>query len=238
MNKYFSFCSISIIAAFFFISCKGPKSAIQDDHLPQSLLWKIESPHQSQPSYLIGTIHMIPKEDYFLPSGLDEAFDHSHKVVFEIDLDEMSEVGSMMGMLSNLMMKNGVTLKDLLTDQEYSEVSTYFDKMGIPMFLLGNVKPMFLSMLAEVNINPSDMESENLVSYEMELYDRAQKSKKDVDGLETMDYQMSLFDSIPYKEQAKMLIEAVHGTNTESDMFDKPLDLYNQLNINVMDSMA
>ncbi len=159
-------------------------------------------------------------------------------MVFEIDLDEMSEVGSMMGMLSNLMMKNGVTLKDLLTDQEYSEVSTYFDKMGIPMFLLGNVKPMFLSMLAEVNINPSDMESENLVSYEMELYDRAQKSKKDVDGLETMDYQMSLFDSIPYKEQAKMLIEAVHGTNTESDMFDQTLDLYKQQNIEGMVNMV
>jgi uncharacterized protein YbaP (TraB family) len=238
MNKYFSFCSISIIAAFFFISCKGPKSAIQDDHLPQSLLWKIEGAGLSQPSYLFGTIHMIPKEDYFLPSGLDEAFDKSHKVVFEIDLDEMSEMGSMMGMLSNLMMKDGVTLKDLLTAQEYNEVSAYFDKMGIPMFLLGNVKPMFLSMLTEVNINPSDMESENLVSYEMELYDRAQKSNKDVDGLETMNYQLSLFDSIPYKEQAKMLIDAVHGTNTESDMFDQTLDLYKQQNIEGMINMV
>jgi len=193
---------------------------------------------QAQPSYLFGTIHMIPKEDYFLPSGLDEAFALSKDVIFEIDLDEMSGIGSLMGMLSNLMMKDGTTLKDLLTDQEYNEVSAYFDKMGIPMFLLGKVKPMFLAMLAEVNLDPTEMQSDEIISYEMELYERAQTADKEVGGLETMKYQMSLFDSIPYKDQAMMLLDAVRGTNTDSDMFDQTVELYKHQNIEGMLNMV
>ena len=190
-----------------------------------------------EPSYLFGTIHMIPQDDYFLPSGTKEAFDKSKGVVFEIDLDEMSGMGSLMGMLSNLMMKDGTSLEDLLTEQEYNEVSTYFEKMGIPMFLLGKVKPMFLSMLAEINMDPSELQSDDVISYEMEFYEQAQAAGKEVNGLETMKYQMSLFDSIPYKDQAQILLDAVRGSNTESDMFDQTVELYKQQNIEAMVAM-
>jgi len=139
-----------------------------------------------------------------------------------------------MGMLSNLMMKDGTTLIELLTDDEYNEVAAYFDKMGIPMFLLGKVKPMFLSMLAEVNLDPTEMQSDEIISYEMELYERAQTAEKGVGGLETMRYQMSLFDSIPYKDQAMMLLDAVRGTNTDSDMFDQTVEFYKHQNIEGM----
>ncbi len=238
MNKYFSFFSITLFSALLLVSCKGPKAATKaPEALPHALLWKIEMADQP-PSYLFGTIHMIPKEDYFLPSGLDEAFDKSKHVVFEIDLDEMSGMESLMGMLSNLMMKDGTTLEQLLTPDEYKEVTAYFDKMGIPMFLLGKVKPMFLSMLAEVNMDPAQMQSDEMVSYEMNLYDRAQKSKKDVGGLETMAYQISLFDSIPYKDQAKMLVDAVRGTNADTDSYDQTVELYKQQNIEAMIDMV
>ncbi|MDQ3017749.1 MAG: TraB/GumN family protein, partial [Bacteroidota bacterium] len=213
-------------------SCNTTKSAVDDQKpLPSALLWKIEHPDMKQPSYLFGTIHMIPKEDFFYPSGLEEAYDKSNQVVFEIDLDDMSGIGSLMGMLSNILMKDGMTLNKLLSPSEYNEVAAYFEEMGLPMFMLSKVKPMFLSMLAEVNINPEEMESGEIISYEMEIYDRAQKDKKTVSGLETMDYQMSLFDSIDYKDQALMLLDAVRGTTGEGDAFDETVELYKNQDI-------
>lgn len=239
MKKYLPYISLSFLTVLFLTSCSGPKAVQQDtDKLPNALLWKIEGKGMKDPSYLFGTIHMITQEDYFLPEGLDEAFDKSKKVVFEIDLDEMSDMGSMMGMLTNLMMKDGMTLKKLLTPDEYKEVAAYFEEMGLPMAMLGKVKPMFLSMLAEVNMDPNAMESEEIISYEMELYDRANQDSKDVGGLETMAYQMSLFDSIPYKEQASMLLDAVRGTNLESDMFDQTVALYKTQDIEAMVNMV
>lgn len=228
-----------LFSSFFLESCKGPKAAVAEtDTLPDALLWKIEHKDLQKPSYLFGTIHMIPQEDFFLPAGLEEAFEKSERVVFEIDMDDMSDMGSLMGMMSGLMMKDGMTLQKLLTPAEYAEVSAYFEAMGLPMFLLGNVKPMFLSMLAEINLDPAAMQSDDIVSYEMELYDKANTSSKDVGGLETMAYQMSLFDSIPYKDQAMMLLDAVRGTNQESDMFEETVELYKLQKIEAMVAMV
>src|SRR5687767_10317750 len=178
INRIFSGILLITGMSIFFTSCSGAQSAVKSDALPQSLLWKIEHKDLPEPSYLFGTIHMIPKEDYFLPSGLEDAFEKSKDVVFEIDLDDMSGIGSLMGMLSNLMMKDGMTLSKLLSEKEYAEVSAYFENMGLPMFMLNKVKPMFLSMLAEVNMDPSAMQSDDIVSYEMELYQKAQDKKK------------------------------------------------------------
>ncbi len=238
INKIFTGLLLITGISVFFISCSGAQSTRTTSVLPQSLLWKIEHKDIPAPSYLFGTIHMIPKDDYFLPSGLEEAFEKSNDVVFEIDLDDMSGIGSLMGMLSNLLMNDGMTLSKLLSKEEYAEVSTYFEEMGLPMFLLNKVKPMFLSMLAEVNMDPASMQSDDIVSYEMELYQKAQDEKKDVEGLETMKYQMSLFDSIPYKDQAMMLLDAVRGTDLESDLFDQTVALYKTQNIQAMVEMV
>ena len=98
---------------------------------------------------------MIPQKDYFEPFGFDEAFDACDKVVFEIDLDEMTDMGALMSLMGSLMMNDGTTIADLLTPEEYKEVSDYFEEMGLPMVLMGSIKPMFLSMLAEINMDPS-----------------------------------------------------------------------------------
>ena len=89
-GKNISLFSISVFSIFFLFACKGPKAVSQGaDVLPDALLWKIEHKDLPEPSYLFGTIHMIPKEDFFLPNGLEEAFEKSKRVVFEIDLDDM-----------------------------------------------------------------------------------------------------------------------------------------------------
>ncbi len=230
---------LAIIASFFLFSCKGPKAVSQgNDVLPDALLWKIEHKDMDAPSYLFGTIHMIPQDDYFTPLGLDEAFDACEKVTFEIDLDDMTDIGALAGLMGAMLMNDGTTIRDLLTREEYKEVSDYFEEMGLPMGLLGSIKPMFLSMLAELNMDPSSLQSDDIVSYEMELYERAQASGKSVGGLETMAYQMSLFDSIPYQDQAQILLDAVRSTDLESDMFEETVALYKQQKIESMVAIA
>ena len=245
LPKTLNFTQFSIVFAFLFsfitvsTGCKSSKASVNSgDTLPQALLWKIEGKDIKEPSYLFGTIHIIGKDDFFLPSGFEEAFDQSEEVMFEIDMNEMTDMGMMMGLLTNLMMKDGVTLQKLLSAAEYKEVSGYFEEMGLPMFLLNKVKPMFLSMLAEVNMDPSELQSDDMVSYEMDLFDKANAAGKEVGGLETMAYQMSLFDSIPYKDQAMMLLDAVRGTEAEVDAMDEIVKMYKMQDIESMVSLV
>jgi len=61
------------------------------------------------------------------------------------------------------------------------------------------------------------------MSYEMEFMEMAKTKEKTMGGLETAGYQMSMFDSIPYKAQAEMLYESIKVEDTGSDQLEKVL---------------
>lgn len=203
-----------------------------------SLLWKITGNELEEPSYLFGTIHMIGKEDYIFNEKMQAAFDACEDVVFEIKIDDMMDLGAQMGMMSKVFMGGGKTLKDLLSEEDYNAVKDHFQKMGMPLMFLERMKPMFLSAMASGDMSPESMNSGEVVSYELELMEMAQKEEKPIAGLETMEYQISIFDSIPYDVQAKMLVESIKSTDSGDDQFKQMVDLYKSQNIEAMQSMA
>lgn len=232
---------VSIFTVFgLLISCGSTKQITSSEPVYQplenSLLWKIEGNELNKPSYLYGTIHMIDSEDYFLPSGTLSAIDESDRVVFEIDMNEMSDMGSMMSLMGKAFMSDGQTLRDLLNEDEYKLVEDHFSKMGLPLMMLQRIKPAFLTVFA-YDIDPNGMENGSIKSYEMEFFKMANDASKPVAGLETIEFQMGVFDSIPYPDQAKMLVDAIKGGNTDDDQFKVMVDMYKAQNINDMVAM-
>lgn len=203
----------------------------------KTLLWKVSGKELTKPSYVFGTIHMIGKEDYFLTEPTQTAFDQMEKVVFEINMEEMNDPTVLLSLLTQAMMGGGTTLKDLLSDADYTLVSNHFTKIGLPMMMLERVKPMFLSMMTAGDLSGEGLQSGEIKSYEMELMEMAQKQKKEMDGLETLAFQLSVFDSIPYKEQATMLVDAIKGGDEGAATFEKMVQLYKDQDIIAMQQM-
>lgn len=211
-----------------------------------NLLWEISGKGLAAPSYLYGTIHMIPAESYFLTEATEVAFDKSTRVAFEIDTEEMTNPAAMMGLLSKMYMNNDTTLADLLSEEDYKTVSTHFEEMGMPMMFMGKIKPMFLTILAGEDMKPGEnpmsmMGGDGMKSYELELTERAKVGEKPIVGLETAEFQMSLFDSIPYTAQAKMLLETIRSEaedeGEEVNAMDRMIELYTTQDIVGMQSM-
>lgn len=209
------------------------------DPLTTGLLWRIDAPDVPAPSYLFGTIHLIDAEDFLLSDSLMAALNRVDEVYFEIDPGAMQDPMAMMPLIQSAMMPAGETLKDYVTDEEYARIGTHFQEMGLPMMFLERIKPMFLSILAATD--PGDMqgmmgggnpmegmqgEDAKIKSYELELSAIADQLEKPVKGLETMAFQMSLFDSIPYDAQAKMLVDAVDHPDTEEDALSAITEVY------------
>ncbi|MBP9195008.1 MAG: TraB/GumN family protein [Saprospiraceae bacterium] len=215
-----------------FGSCKTSQKTYTP--LEKSLLWEISGPGIQQPSYLYGTIHMIPSDDYFLPKGTLSAIEASQNMVFEIDMKEMSDVSALFGMMGKIFMKDGVTLKTLLTTDEYKLVENHFKDMGLPIFFLERIKPMFLSAFATSDMNPNSLKDGSIKSYEMEFYEISQDRNMTTGGLETIDFQVSVFDSIPYKEQAKMLVESLKTLDDDNGELDQLVALYKAQDIDAM----
>lgn len=202
-----------------------------------SLLWEISGNDLEAPSYLFGTIHMIGKDDFFLTDETKKAIDKSELVTFEINMEDMMNISSQFSLLTKAFMADNLTLKDLLTEEEYKIVQQHFAKIGIPLFFFERIKPMFLTVMASGDLSGDAMSTGEIVSYEMEIMEIAKKDDKEIGGLETAEFQMSMFDSIPYKAQAKMLIESIQAEEGDNDQFAEMVELYKNQDLVGMSTM-
>lgn len=135
-------------------------------------------------------------------------------------------MGFLMKMMNSSMMEGGKTLSDLLSKEDYKIVKEHFAKNQMPLDMMQGMKPMFLLPMGPGNFNQEQMlgDSSSMVSYEFELADFAEENEKEMAGLETIEFQMSIFDSIPYDVQAKMLVESIKASN-EGEELNSGMDL-------------
>ena len=183
-----------------------------------SLLWRISGKDLTRPSYLFGTMHMVCASDITISDSLKNAIRSADKVYLEIDMDNMAEM--FMKMLMNpgaMTMRGDTTLSDLLTPGEYKKVKQFFEQSGnklLPFAVMEKMKPLLLQSMM---IDRSGV-CENMIIMEQLVMDEAGKSNKEIDGLETIDYQLGIFDKIPYKLQAQGLVKMAEDTTDGSGM--------------------
>jgi uncharacterized protein YbaP (TraB family) len=227
------------------IGCKPAEKAVAytpENIVPteKSLVWKISGKGLKKPSYLYGTIHMIPKDEFELPGTVREGLDRVGRVTFEIDMKEMTNIRSQMSLLTKSFMAGGKTLKDLLNAEDYKLVKAKMAEKGLPGGMFERMKPMFLSTLFSSDEEGGPTGGAGITSVEMELYRMSKRRKLESAGLETAAYQMSVFDSIPYTAQAKMLVDGLRSMDsltTGESQLDEMLRLYREQDISAMQSM-
>ncbi len=207
------------------------------DTLARSLLWQISHPELATASYLYGTIHMIGKDDFFLTDSTLATFARSQQVIFEINLEEMTDLSVLFSLITKVMMDDGKRLRDLLSKEDFAFVQKRFSELGLPLTLFERMKPMFLSSFASGDMGADGLSGGSMVSYEMEFMEMANLQDKEIDGLETIEFQMSMFDSIPYKVQAEMLVESLRSGDSGDDQFQVMVDLYKAQDLEGMQAL-
>ena len=206
----------------------------------KALVWQISGNGLKKSSYLYGTIHLIPKNEFIFPPAAREALDNVQRVTFEIDMKEMTNFRTQMGLMTKAFMSGGKTLKDLLSADDYSFVKQKMNEKGLPGGMFERMKPMFLSTLFSTDEGGGVTANSSMTSVEMELYTMSRRRKLESAGLETAAYQMAIFDSIPYDAQAKMLVDGLRsadGNESSEDELSKMLKLYREQDINAMQTM-
>lgn len=201
-------------------------ATLKPQPLQKSLLWEISGNGLAKPSYLYGTIHMLCKEDAVLSDSLAAVIEKTDKVYLEVDMDNLFE---MFGAFTKMKMNGDTTLADLLSPADYEKVKEYMENSNspLPFSMLETYKPMLISSL----LMESGIGCDQPVAMEQLIMEKAKQNGKKIDGLETMAYQLSIFDSIPYKVQAEELLKYVEtGSNTsEADKeFEEMMEAYKQ----------
>ncbi len=171
------------------------------------LLYQISGNGLTEASYLYGTIHILPKDKFELSNSLKRAFDASTTIAMEVDLDMSG--AEKIALAQKVMLPDGKTLKDFMSAPDYTQLKMYcLDslKWNESKFERSSkLKPMFFSSLL---IQES---MSNMASYEMEFNKMAKKKKKETIGLETIEFQLGLFDQLPMQTQVDMLKKDYHS---------------------------
>jgi len=195
--------------------------------LTNSLLWKIEK-EGIEPSYLFGTIHVLPQADFELDEKVKTAFAESEELVMEMDMKDPS---LQMKMFQLMKMSGEVTLDQLLSKEQYSRL---FEKLSgmegaPPLAMMNSYKPFMVAtmMLTEyVGSQPA--------SFEGTLISMAAAREMPVSGLETVEAQMAIFDSIPYADQAEDLMEMVEKSDEMKELFTEMVAQYKAEQVNAL----
>lgn len=188
-----------------------------DTDISHGLLWEISKPGQ-QPSWLFGTIHSEDPDVVKLPAAVSQAFDASHSVVLEVLMDADAMKYSSTAML----MLDGRTLADIIGTPLYTKVAAVIAARGIPELVLNRMKPW----AAAVTLSTPALETGDVL--DRVLYQDAIKQDKAVYGLETMQEQLDLFDSMPEADQIVLLTEAIDNLEALDAMQADLLAAYKQ----------
>jgi len=201
-------------------------TTINAQQLENSTLWKISGNGLEKPSYLFGTIHITC--DATIDKDVKTALDETSQVVLELDMDDPSLQSKMM---KGMYMKDGKTLKDLVSEEDFNAIDSLFtSQVGMSINMMQNIKPFFLISMLYPKMIDCSMES-----FELELMKVTKEQKEELYGLETLEEQMNVFDDIPYEDQVLDLIRmAKDNLASDKENFTRLLEVYKSEDITAM----
>ncbi len=222
-----------LLISLWITGCKAqqrPTFTVQNND--NTLLWEVSGHGLQQPSFLFGTFHLLCKDDIHFSNQLKNAVKDCKEIYMELDMDDPSTL--MSGMLY-MNMNGDKKLSDLYSPEDYKKLQSYFnDTLGMPLFMMQRAKPYFLVAL----LYPRMMNCGTPEGVEEELVAVAKEDKKEIQGLETMKFQASVFDSIPYEWQAKELLNNIDSFSIYKQQFAEMVRLYKDQQLDSMQDLV
>ena len=207
------------------ISCES-KSQFATAENNKSLLWEITGNQLQKPAYVFGTMHLLCANDAKLSKNLQQIITDADEIYFEIDMDDL---GQLLSGFNAGTMKNETTLKELYTEEEYTRVKTFFEAhgMGMQLQLFSKMQPMLVSALVYQAMLPCTQAD----GMELSIMQLAHTKKKEIKGLETVAFQASVLDNIPYDKQAKELLNSIDSIESSASETEEMIKLYKEQDI-------
>ena len=191
----------------------------QNAPVEKSLLWEISGKGLAKSSYLFGTIHLICPADFSLSDSLKEAIVKTEQIALEIDMDDP---GLMAAMTKTMFMSGDKKLTEILSEKDYAHLNQFYkDSLKMDIAAFGRAKPFMMMGPLFSRILGCEPQS-----YEISLMGLAGKQKAEVIGLESIEEQMAIFDTIPYARQAGMLITMIDKLPETKKEFKGLVELY------------
>jgi len=187
--------------------------------------------------YLVGSIHVMSPSFYPLNPALEAAFKDSDLLVEEVDLAEMLDPVAQMAMLQRGMLPSGQSLDKLVSPATMALVKKATGDLGADGSPLLRFKPWMLAIALQ-GIELGKAGFDPALGLDQHFYDQAKAGGKSVQGLETVEFQISRFDGMTLEQQDRMLAETLKELQTETATVGKLGDAWKAGDVSAIERIA
>lgn len=168
-------------------------------------IWVVKDPDTT--IYLFGTFHALDGKSDWFNEEVKTAFDQSGELVLE--LPPMEDKAAMQPIVMKYALDpTGKPLSEKLSPEGKERLAKALAGLGAPPTAFDKFKPFFAA-LTVVMARAQKLGFTGEQGAEAILTKAAKDAKKPISGLETIDYQMSLFANMSDADQVKMLEETL-----------------------------
>lgn len=184
-------------------------------------LWVVKD--EDTTVYLFGTVHILKPGLGWFDDGVKDAFDKSDRLVIELVEPPVAESQALFMKVG--VDQSGTTLRSKLGEAERVTYDAAMGKIGLPVAGLDPFDPWAAAVtiqLLAMTKSGFDVNS----GVEKQLLAAAKAANKPVEGVETMAYQLDVFDSLPLADQIAFLNESAKGVDEIASNMDKMVELW------------
>jgi uncharacterized protein YbaP (TraB family) len=158
---------------------------------------------------LLGSIHVLRAADYPLPESIDALLANADVVTMELDLDDVDAVAQQATLLQAALLAPGTVLRDVVDPAVYRVAEQRSREIGMDLAQLERFEPWFVAItMLDQGLRRLGFQAER--GLEQYLVGKALQSGKEILGLETLAFQIGIFDALPAQAQQSLLEQTLH----------------------------
>jgi uncharacterized protein len=209
---------LAALAALLSVTVQAREAAAPPPVRPA--LWKLAD--EDTTIYLFGTVHALPKGIDWFHGEIARAFDSSDELVTEIVQSGQSEAQA--HTLAVAMLPEGENLREKMTADQRKDYEKALTDLGLPVSAFDRFEPWYVAVaLSTMPLLQAGFDPGNGVDVALDA--KAAAARRRHVALETMEFQLGLFDSLPMEVQARYLDQIVDHMPT---IRDELLDMVEQ----------
>jgi uncharacterized protein YbaP (TraB family) len=183
---------------------------------PGPLLWQIQT--ASGEVLLLGSVHMLRAQDYPLAGAIEAAYERADRVVLELDLATLDPVQMQLSLRRLGMAEEGDSLETLMGPDSWRKATALAEELGVELVRLAAAKPWYAALtIANLEMIRLGFRPEHGI--EQHFARLCLQDDKPIHGLETLDYQLGIFNDMALADQRRLLLQTLEdATRMEADM--------------------
>jgi uncharacterized protein len=173
--------------------------------------------------YMFGTVHILKPGMGWFDEAVKDAFEKSDRLVLEMVEPGAGEAQQLFAKYG--LDKSGKPLTSKMTEEEKAIYTKAMEKVGLPAAAFEPFDPWAAAVTMQImGLQKGGYDTNSGV--ETQLTAAAKASNKPISGVETMESQLAIFDSLSQETQVKFLIEAAKVVDDMTTSMDAMVALW------------